>query len=535
MRRRSTFVHEPGFQFDPAELTVTKTTVTHPGLKAAREERLTYGFNELPEELQQVLNQAHELHVRWSPEHPHKLISPFVSRISPGLHVFYTPLEGHTDSLLCPLLRKTFSQQLKCQSPTSTFTTPAVLSERFASTASLQYHSPLPSLSNLVAYLQSSVCSRSNTVCLHDASLLNLSDSLDIDYDSISHTLTLTAFWSKPPAVLYDPISESTIQNSWKIDVRKASEAHHRVEVGVLSSSPATDAHDLQLSGFLTVVGEDNKPKPTLFHFPSRHHRLPETQSQQQYTAAIQQPGLHPTLQVSFPSGSALVWPENRPKNSQCALQVYSVLPSCIFADQYAFRSGDALFADSHNIEATHSISGELDLEAPDYVISRWGSTLLLEPKVPNANNTQHPSKTWNVTIPLHLRYVSPSPGGKPHMDLPWPIVYWACTAEEGTKFPVNPFDRVNLGFEGLYGPRTMFYHLEPIPGQASDGRMVESLTTPVYDSNIMSANTVEWLTTAVIVVGFSWIVVKLWPGLIRQFLDKEPIDGARAPNKQQQ
>ena len=531
MRRRSTFVHDSALDFDPSELRVTPNKVSHPGLDAAREERLTYSFDELPNELQHVLNDAHELHIRWAPEHRIETVAPFLSRIAPGLHAFYTPLEGHSDDLLCPMLRKAFSQELKCDSPSSTFTRPPVLSERFAFASSLQYYSLLPSLNHLVAYLQRNICSRSNPLCAHDASLLNLVDSFDLDYDSISHSLTLTAFWSKPPAVLYDPVSESTIEKAWLLDIGKYSSLH-RVEVGVLQSSPPTNSHELKLSGFLTVIGEDDSPKPTLFAFPSRHHTLPGSQINQVYRVSVQQPqGLHPTLKISFPSPSALKWPENRPEGSTCALQSYFVLPSYIFADEYAFMSGDPLFAESHHIQATHSISGETDLEAPDYVVKGWGSTLLIEPSLPSVNTSSMRlgGDAWDVTVPLHLRYLTPSPGGQSSVDMPWPIVYWACTAEDGTKFPVNPFDRVNLGFEGLYGPRTMFYHLFPAPHSVA-GRLVGELHVPVYSGNKIGASVVELTTMVVIAVGFLWVVAKLWPG----FMSQTRQDTAKSTKKQQ-
>ena len=535
MRRRSTFVHDSSVDFNPSELQVTLDKVSHSGLQAAREERVTYSFDELPVELQQVLSHAHELHLRWATEALHTPVAPFLSRISSGLHVFYTPLEGHTDDSLCPLLRKAFSDQLKCQSPSSTFTRPPILSERFASASSFQYYSLLPSLNHLVAYLQRTICSRSDVLCAHNTALLNIVDSLDVDYDSISHTLTLTALWSKPPSVLYDPIAGSTTQNSWSVDIHRTSKLD-RVEVGVLSSSQAIDAHDLKLSGFLTVVGEDEKPKSTLFSFPSRHHVLPPQQRKQVYTASIQQPqGLHPTVRIAFPCASALKWPENRPDDSVCALQSYFVLPSYIFPDEYAFKSGDPQFAKSHKIHSTHSLSGETDLEAPDYVIERWGSTLLIEPAVPSANDSSSTlNGGWVITIPLHLRYLAPLSGGRSKVDVPWPVVYWACTAEEGTKFPVNPFDRVNLGFDGLYGPRTMFYHLEPVPA-SGNSRLVETLSVPVYDTSRLSASTIELATMVVVAAGFFWVVARLWPGIASQLRSPGSAEGASTSRKKDQ
>jgi hypothetical protein len=38
--------------------------------------------------------------------------------------------------------------------------------------------------------------------------------------------------------------------------------------------------------------------------------------------------------------------------------------------------------------------------------------------------------------------------------------VFWVCSAVEGSKFVSSPFDRINLGFEGLFGSRTLFYNV---------------------------------------------------------------------------
>jgi PIG-X / PBN1 len=535
MRRRSTYITDPTRPFDPADVLVTNHRVSLPGLQAAREERLTFGADELPHELQAAL--AHELHIRWSPEYSYDTVAPFLSRLSPGLHVFYTPLEGHSDDLICPLLRKTFSAAVKCHSPSRTFIKPPVLSERFAAASAWQYHSLLPSLNDLVAYVQRDICSRSDLSCAHTASLMNIADSVDIDYDSISHTLNLNVYWSKPPAVFYDPIGEWTTYDAWNIDVDQTAR-RNRAEVGILTQSAATDAHDIQLSGFLAVVGEDEKPKATLFHFPSRHHILPQQQlRQQQYSVSIAQPqGLHPTLQITFSNTSDLAMPNNRPENSHCALQTYITLPSPVFVDEYAFKSNDPLFAQSHNIQTTHAIAGEVDLEAPDYTLEKWGSIVLLELATPQENITLLRNRGWEVSVPLHLRYLPPSPTGASIAELPWPIVYWACTAEEGTKFPVNPFDRVNVGFDGLYGPRTMFYYLEPDTASSHNGRLVERLKVPVYASNKIDPTAVEVGTLVVILAGFLWVVAKLWPGLRKELatvMGRQPAEGVSEKKKQ--
>lgn len=411
--------------------------------------------------------------------------------------------------MLCLLLRKIFSNQLKCFSPAITFTSPPLVSSRFASTSSLHYHSILPSLSDLVAYIQQKICPHSDISCLHSASLLNIADSLDIDYDAISHALTFTAYWSRPPPVFFDPITSETFYDSWTVTM----DAHaEKVEVGVLSAEAAPDPSELQLSGFLTVVGEDTAPAPTLFSFPSRHRLLPAAQSSlQAYRVSFQTPtGLHPTLQISFASSADLHPPATKPEESTCALHTYLTLPSAIFADKYQLASTDELFLKSHNLQALRSIAGETDLEAPDYVVEKWGSTVLLELATPRPGGKEK-DQTWDVTIPLHLRYLEPTVGGTSPIRVPWPVVFWACTADEGTKFLVNPFDRVNLGYDGLFGPRTMFYHLEVQP---LNGMMVEELDVPVLDTTAAGSAWVESGTVLAVMLGFIWVLWKLWPAV---------------------
>ncbi|KIX09917.1 uncharacterized protein Z518_00998 [Rhinocladiella mackenziei CBS 650.93] len=515
MRRRSTYITHPNRAVNPADIQVYKNQLLLGALQAAREERLTLDFKELPQDVVDVLRDSHELHLRWASEHPYNTTAPFLSRTSPGLHIGYTPLKEDQPDRLCNFLRKLFGQALRCESPKSTFITPPLISERFARTSSLQYYSLLPSLKSLVAYIQRNVCAPSDLTCLHTAALLNIADSVDFDYDSISHAFTLTAFWSKQPAVSYDPIGEFTTLEAWNLDVE--SKEGDRVEVGILRASTATDPSDLQLSGFLTVVGEDDHPKATLFSFPSRHLSLNAEQSKvQKYTVSFDHPpGLHPTLRISFPAASSLMEPENKPEGSVCALQTYLTLPSHIFADQYAFLSNDPLFQKSHHVGPLRSIAGETDLEAPDYVVDKWGSTMLLEIRSPN--NSREAELTaaagpWDVTIPLHLRYLKPQAGGISDVDMPWPIVFWACTAEEGTRFPVNPFDRTQLGFDGLFGPRTVFYHLDPVPKGPPTSKLVERIAVPVLDTQVSTPQTIEWVTVLTIALGFCWVLLKLKP-----------------------
>lgn len=54
MRRRITYVHGPGDAFDPSQLSLSSDTLSVTNLHAAKEERLTFGFSELPEEVREL-------------------------------------------------------------------------------------------------------------------------------------------------------------------------------------------------------------------------------------------------------------------------------------------------------------------------------------------------------------------------------------------------------------------------------------------------------------------------------------------------
>ena len=51
MRERVTFVHGSQEAFDPSQLRIEKDGLHIASLKAAREDRLTFGFQELPQEV----------------------------------------------------------------------------------------------------------------------------------------------------------------------------------------------------------------------------------------------------------------------------------------------------------------------------------------------------------------------------------------------------------------------------------------------------------------------------------------------------
>ena len=170
-------------------------------------------------------------------------------------------------------------------------------------------------------------------------------------------------------------------------------------------------------------------------------------------------------------------------------------------------------FLASNNLRSIRSLSGETDLEAPDWAITKWGSAFLLELQQPEAAGSKDSkAMTWHADVPLHLRYLPllkepdlSSGAGQRNHSVPWPSVFWACPSDEGTKMNTNPFDRVNLGYDGLFGPRTMFYHLQPSMSAES---LAEGLAAPALD--LSKAGCVETGTVAAIVMGFMWVCWQL-------------------------
>ena len=171
-------------------------------------------------------------------------------------------------------------------------------------------------------------------------------------------------------------------------------------------------------------------------------------------------------------------------------------------------------FLASKNLHSVRFLAGETDLEAPIWAIPKWGSAVLLElaprrstssPRT--AGTVDQPGSFWHADVPIHFRYLPPSYGGLASVSVAWPIVFWACPSDEGTKMNTNPFDRVNLGYDGLFGPRTMFYHLQP----ASDvNSLVEAIRVPVLD---LQGPKMEWIesgTVMIVILGFLWVCLSL-------------------------
>lgn len=83
MRQRITLFHKPEDSIDPRTIKLTTDSFEVADLTSAREDRVTISLEELPVELQLVLKQSHELHIRYVGQSSYDTASPLVSRLSP--------------------------------------------------------------------------------------------------------------------------------------------------------------------------------------------------------------------------------------------------------------------------------------------------------------------------------------------------------------------------------------------------------------------------------------------------------------------
>ncbi|EHA22348.1 hypothetical protein ASPNIDRAFT_133806, partial [Aspergillus niger ATCC 1015] len=407
MKTRITYLQPPSSPFTSTQATLTPSSLKISDLDAAKEVRVTVDLSEVDDdEVRSILTNLHEVHIRWAREQPYGIVSPFGSRVSAGLGVGVSPLQGGDDG----------------------------------------------------------------------------------DGEGV----LVSGYWGQP-----------VTPEGWTEEIRAPGRDRDRVEVGLLGTEKAVEAEEIKVGGLLGVVGVDKELKPTLFSFPSRHHVLPREAT---FDVSFPRPtGTHPTMTISL-SPAALEYPA-APEDTTCALHAYLTLPSYIFGDKYQLSTDDPLFLESHHLVALRAVSGATDLEAPDWFVPHWGSNWLLELATPSAGQVP---EEWNVTVPLHLRYLRPSESGYRSAGVPWPVVFWACTAEEGTKMGTNPFDRLNLGWDGMFGPRTMFYQVHP---SGEKTRHVEDLDVPVLrleEGGFFSSKTVELGTMAAIVLGLLWVLWKL-------------------------
>ncbi|KAL1608270.1 protease B nonderepressible form [Paraconiothyrium brasiliense] len=489
MKQRRTYLVGDPDSFTPEQLEVKDGSLWLKGLKAVAEHRVTFNVDELPKEVRKFLKQWQELHIKWASMKPFTAIPPFTSRVTPGLHVLYEPHNTQPKVQLCDLLRSVFDPENDCSFDLDAeeIATPvfhATVGEE--SDASLQYYSYLPSLHQLVSLIEESFCPKSSDLekCIEYANSLLKASYLDIDFSASSTNLVLTAFFDSPT-------------HGWTTHVPAPSHGH-TIEVGVLTHEPNPDPEDIAFGGFLTVLGPDAAPKPTRFQTPTRHYPLSYPLT---YMSRFAHPtGLHPTLELSFPSAQLI------PPDETCKLYTHLTLPSYLFIDKYQFN--DPLFLSSHLLASLLYVTGATDLEAPEWVVSRWGSTALFRLVSPKEFPEDIKEQEWTVTIPLHLRYLPVASSSHTRVPVPWPVVFWACDAEQDSSG--NPFDRKNLGYDSAFAKEKRFMHVPPNESGNGTGNLVNWIDVPVLDSR--AADWVEMGTIGVVIVAFlglCWVLFK--------------------------
>jgi hypothetical protein len=320
-----------------------------------------------------------------------------------------------------------------------------------------------------------------------------------IDFDVLDpQTIQIRATWAA-----------ATHEDGWRLDI--SSQPNTRIEVGIFNEEGGEDRDEYSLGGLRAILGQNKDFEPTMFTFPHRHHILPSGNLE---TSLSPPYGSHPVLETVFPL-SALQPPVNETlDHDTCTLHALYTLSNEVFVDKYQlsqlaqFKAG--------GIEK-FQVWGETDLEDPSYKTPGWGSVVLVDTPKPDQKDTNMTQK-----LPLHLRYLEPiKGGGKRHLDILPPEVFWACqNTVEGTFFqflansdftysPFSPPSRSLLNT--LFPSETVFYHLSnhithnkyPL---GSHGDRVVSLQVPVGD--ISQAGLVQGLTVLGILVGFTYLLV---------------------------
>jgi hypothetical protein len=140
-----------------------------------------------------------------------------------------------------------------------------VLSERFSMSTSNQYYAYLGDIDSLTGHFQRLICGETgDESCAGTTKEFMTSRYIDVDYDTISRAVVLTAGWP----------SAHDEGEGWTEEIIRP-HADATVEIGVLTHEGNADPEDIQFGGFLTVLGQDERPStlpPPSTHSSSQHH-----------------------------------------------------------------------------------------------------------------------------------------------------------------------------------------------------------------------------------------------------------------------
>jgi hypothetical protein len=141
-----------------------------------------------------------------------------------------------------------------------------VLSERFSMATSNQYYAYLGDIQTMIGQFQILICGEKGYEwCTGTTAEFMTSRYIDVDYDTISRAVVLTAGYP----------SAHEKGEGWTEEIRLPSQ-DATVEIGVLNHESNADPEDIQFGGFLTVLGQDERPStshpPPSTHSLSQHH-----------------------------------------------------------------------------------------------------------------------------------------------------------------------------------------------------------------------------------------------------------------------
>ncbi|KAF3935743.1 hypothetical protein ABW19_dt0209579 [Dactylella cylindrospora] len=243
MKRRVTFITSPKEEIPEHALRLTEDSLEVRYLKAVREERFTFGFDELPQVAKDVLKQTHELYVRFDngKDFNEEWAGPFPSRLPLGTHVLVVPLGESKMDNLCGFIAKYAGAS--CASIAESF----ISLKRFK-----QFYAPDPkTLSKALPPLSNKICGPGKKNCKDKILALSSASSIDVKYDAISQIVEINALWGSFA-------TGNTKDKGWAFTIKPDSPGN-RVEVGVFSRGQIAGPEDISLDGMLAVVGEDAK------------------------------------------------------------------------------------------------------------------------------------------------------------------------------------------------------------------------------------------------------------------------------------
>ena len=242
------------------------------------------------------------MHLRWQSPKSYIATPPFTSRASPGLHAFFTPLGDTSDDAFCLALHELVSSELKCSTTSQSATKVPVLSERFAMSASLQFYGHLGEIEGMKEDLQRVLCrGKEKGYCVDMVGEIVTARYVDVDYDTISQAVVVTAGW---------PHAHEE-GRGWTDEIRLPSK-DATVGIGVLNLEGNTDPEDIQFGGFLTVLGEDEKPSTFLTcHQPTIYTKNPANSSNRTHTLPNPNPPLSPRRPLQKPHCQTISPPPN--------------------------------------------------------------------------------------------------------------------------------------------------------------------------------------------------------------------------------